>query len=94
MQASSLSSFAATPARRTGLIAVLMVATLAAAAVLLEPGPGSRAASPARAEAAMGAMVPMGMVGDSAVSRDPSVPSASSVFGDRNAVGDEPPVTF
>jgi hypothetical protein len=85
---------AGTPARRTGLIALLTVATLAAAAALLEPGEGSRVATPAAAEAAVGAMVPVGIVGESTPSRDPSVPSAASVFRDRNVQADEPPVSF
>ena len=94
MQATPLSSFAATPARRTGLIAVVVVAILAAAAALFEPGSGSRAATLAEPQAAAGTMVPAGTVGETPESGDPSVPSAASVFRDGQFRAEEPPVSF
>ena len=92
MHATSSSTLGALPRRRTGLIAVavLALATLAAAAALLDPGEEARVATPAAAAA----MVPVGIVGDSAVSGDPSVPSAASVFKDRNSLPEEPVVGF
>ena len=94
MHATTLSTFAGTPARRTGLIsmAVLAAVAMAAGAALLQPGQDTDA--PASAAAPAAAMVPVGIVGDSAVSGDPSVPSAASVFRDRNATSEEPSVTF
>ena len=77
----TLPSFRATPARRTGLIvaAILVAAALAAGAALLQPPRGAtgthRRARRARASRSM----PVGGV-DSASPRDPSVPSAASVF--------------
>jgi hypothetical protein len=50
--------------------------------------------SSAGAQAATAAMVPVGIVGDSAVSGDPSVPSAASVFKDKSASEDEPVASF
>jgi hypothetical protein len=96
MQATSFSSFGAMPRRRAGLIAtaVLAVAALAAGAALLDPGHEASASAPAAAEAADSARVPMGIVGDPAVSGDPSVPSAASVFKDRIVSPEEAPVSF
>jgi hypothetical protein len=94
MQATSFSTFAATSARRTGLIVAAMLAAIALGAVLLDPGPDSRAAVPAAVLPTSAGMVPVGIVGESAVPGDPSVPSATSVFRNRGAVPEEPPVTF
>ena len=96
MQATPFSNFAATPARRTGLIAaaVLAAIALAAAATLLDPGQGAAAAAPAAVLPTSAVMVPVGIVGESAVSGDPSVPSAASVFKDWNRSPEEPSVTF
>ena len=93
MHATTLSTFAGTRARRTGLISMAVLAVdMAAGAALLQPGQDTDA--PASAAAPAAAMVPVGIVGDSAVSGDPSVPSAASVFRDRNATPEEPSVTF
>ena len=85
------SSFRAAPARQAGLIvaAVLAAAALAAGAVLLEPqrASGSSSVGP---QDAIAATVPAGIVGDSAVAGDPSVPSAASVFKDKSALPEEP----
>jgi len=93
MQATS-SSFRASPPRRPGLILaaiVLAVSALASVAALLDPPRGPGSAGP---EGAIGATVPVGIIGDSAVSGDPSVPSAASVFKDRNSLPEEPVVGF
>ena len=92
MQATSFSTFAATPARRTGLIVAAMLAAIALAAVLLDRGQDSGAAVAAAVLPTSAAMVPVGSVGES--SRDPSVPSAASVFRDHSASPEEPSVTF
>jgi len=95
MQATSLSTLAATPARRTGLIlAVALVAIALAAVALLDPGQDARGAAAAAVLPTSAAMVPAGIVGESAVSGDPSVPSAASVFRNRSAAPEEPSVTF
>ena len=95
MQATSFSVFAATPTLRTGLIAaaVLAAVALAAAAMLLDPGQDASAAAPV-AVLPTSAMVPVGNARDSAVSGDPSVPSAASVFKDGSGSAEEPPVSF
>ena len=89
------SSFRAASARQAGPIvaAVLAGAALAAGAMLLAPQHPSLTSS-AGAQAATAAMVPVGIVGDSAVSGDPSVPSAASVFKDKRAAEDEPVASF
>ncbi|MEP7301743.1 MAG: hypothetical protein ABI699_09460 [Caldimonas sp.] len=80
--------------RQTGLIAVaiLVAAALAAGAVLVEPP--ARAGSAADPKDAVRAMAPVGIVGESAVAGDPSVPHASEVFGNSSAAAEEPPATF
>ena len=81
------SSFRAAPARQAGLIvaAILAAAALAAGAMLLAPQRPSGTSS-AGAAGAIAATVPLGIAGDSAVSGDPSVPSAASVFKDKSAL--------
>jgi len=90
------SSSRAASARQVAPIvaAVLAVATLAAGTMLLMPSPGPSWASSAGAPAATAAMVPVGIAGDSAVSGDPSVPSAASVFKDKIAPEEEPIASF
>ena len=89
------SAFRAAPARQAGLIvaAVLAAAALAAGALLLEPRPAFWTSS-AGSEDVPVAPVPPGMSGDSAVSGDPSVPSAASVFKDKDVLPEEPVVSF
>ncbi len=89
-------SFRASPARRTGLIAaaVMAVAALAAAAALREPVERASWATSAGPQGGSAATVPVGIVGESAVAGDPSVPSAASVFERSGAKVEEPPVTF
>ena len=96
MQATTFSTFAATPARRTGLIAaaVLAAIALAVAATMLDAGEASRTAAPAAVLPTSAAMVHVGIVGEAVVSGDPSVPSAASVFKDRSAIPEEPSATF
>jgi len=92
MQATS-SSFRALPRRRTGLILaaiVLAVTALASVAALLDPPKNPSWAKSAGSGSAIGATVPVGIVGDSAVAGDPSVPSAASVFKDKSALPEEP----
>ena len=85
--------FRASSPRRTALIAAA-VAALAAGAALLEPPERAPWAASAGPQGAMAATVPVGIVGESAVARDPSVPSAASVFERSKAQVEEPPVTF
>jgi len=89
------SSFRAAPMRQAGLIvaAILAAAALAAGAVLLEPQRASGTSS-AGPQDAIAATVPLGIVGDSAVSGDPSVPSAASVFKDKSVPSEEPVDSF
>jgi hypothetical protein len=81
--------------RQTGLIAVaiLAAAALAAAAVFLE-SPARAGSTSAAPRGSVGAAVPVGSVGESAAAGDRSVPQASRVFRDSNAVAEESPVTF
>ena len=82
--------------RQTGLIAVaiLAAAALAAGAVLLEPPARAGSTSPAGPQGSVSALVPVGIVGDSAVAGDPSVPRASTVFRDSSGAVEELPATF
>ena len=86
------SSSRAASARQAAPIvaAVLAAATLAAGAMLLAPPPRPSWTSSSGAQA----VVPVGIVGDSAVSGDPSVPSAASVFKDKSALEEEPVASF
>ena len=81
---------------KTGLIvaAVLVSAALAAGALLLDPSQGAAWTSSAGPQGGIAATVPVGIVGESAVAGDPSVPSAASVFKDKNVLQEEPGVTF
>jgi len=90
MQATS-SSFRGSPQRRTGLIlaAVLTVAVLAAGAALLQPPSGATGASSSGSEGASISTPPVGGV-DFAAPRDPSVPSAASVFQGKVISPEEP----
>ena len=94
MHATPLSRFVAS-GRHTRLIvaAVLGAAVLAAAAAVLMPPPrGSWAAADPQGAAA--AIVPVGIVGESSVAGDPSVPSAESVFKGRTADSEAQADTF
>lgn len=88
-------SFRAAPARRTGLIfaAILVAAALAAGAALLQPPRGASGTSSSAPESANIATMPVGGV-DSATPRDPSVPSAASVFQGKVVSPEEPVDAF
>lgn len=67
--------------RRLGpiVVAVVAAAVLSAAAAMLAPPHHASVASPGP-RGGTAAIVPTGIVGDSAVAGDPSVPRASAVF--------------
>jgi len=89
MQATSF-SHRGPPPRRTGLIAaaILVAATLAAGAALLQ-SPGGATGTSSGPEGASIATMPVGGV-DVATPRDPSVPSAASVFQGKVISPEEP----
>jgi hypothetical protein len=76
------------------MVGALAVATIAVGAALLEPSARAPEASSAGPHGAVPTVVPVGIAGESAVARDPSVPSASSVFERSRAEIEEPPVAF
>ena len=90
MQATSF-SHRGPPPRRTGLIAaaILVAAALAAGAALLQSPRGATGTSSPGPESASIATMPVGGV-DAATPRDPSVPSAASVFQGKVISPEEP----
>ena len=88
--------FLASPSRRPGWIvaAAAAVAAIAVGAALNDPPARSPSASSAGSHGAIAATVPVGIAGETAVSGDPSVPSASSVFERSKAETEEQPVGF
>ena len=88
--------FRAASERRFGLIvaAILAVGVLAAGAALLAPSGHAIGAPSAGPQGAAAAVVPVGIVGDSAVAGDPSVPSAASVFKAHTPPSEEPVAGF
>jgi hypothetical protein len=94
MQATTQTPSRLGASRQAGLIAVAILAAVALAAAAVRFESPARAGSAAGPQGAVAAILPVGIVGESAVAGDPSVPRASAVFHASSAVAEELPATF